>query len=115
MNFQMTPGLLSFPSLPLPLKSKPFPGRIPAFLSLSVKTHISKARQIKQGWFPPLLGCRQCWKGHSGPFIPNQVTSREILEPSPGSALDARVKLTAISAHQMEHREKGGDSPHANG
>lgn len=28
---------------------------------------------------------------------------------SPGSALDAKVKLTAILAHQMEHTKRGGD------
>ena len=115
MNFQMTPGLLSFPSLPLPLKSKPFPGRRAAFsLTQCEDTHhrdeADQARLVSAS-----AGRRQCWKGHSGPFIPNQVTSREILEPSPGSALDGRVKLTAISAHQMEHRERGGDSPHAYG
>jgi len=55
MNFQMAPGLLSFPSLPLPRKSKPFPGHSPAFLSLSVTIHITTMKQIKQGWFQPLL------------------------------------------------------------
>lgn len=29
---------------------------------------------------------------------------------SPGSAPDVKVKLTAILAHQMEHRKRGGDS-----
>lgn len=115
MNFQMTPGLLTFPPLPLPLKHKPFPGRVPAFLSLRVKIHITEIRQLNQGSFQPLLGHRQCWKGHSSHFIPNQVTSHEILEPSPGSALDAQVKLAAILAHQMGHRKSGGDSPRANG
>lgn len=114
MNFQMTPGLLSFHLSP-PTKKQTFFRAYCCFpLTQCEDTHqqgeADQARLVSL-----LLGHEQCWKGHSGPFIPNQVTSREILEPSPGSALDARVKLTAISAHQMEHREEGGDSPHANG
>lgn len=63
----------------------------------------------------PPLECGQPQKGHSGfygchrhpsgPFIPNQVTSNEILAAFPGVGADVQVKLTEVWAHQMEHEE----------
>lgn len=89
MDFQMIPSLLSSPSLPnSPFKN--FLKAVSLFLSDSEWRHISPrwgrqrlastpAREHLKGH----SGFYQCHRQNSSPFILNQVTSNEILEPIP--------------------------------